>query len=463
MTESSILIVEDDAPQRALLARFLASQGYVVADVGCVDEARAALLANPPALVLTDHELPDGTGLDVLRAARGVDPDLAVVLITAYGTVGIAVEAMREGAADVLLKPVDPPVLLDRLRRSLRLRHLQDENTALRRRLDLLEDDRRPVGDSEAMRTLLQHVKRVAPTDATVLIAGETGTGKEVIARLLHAWGSRPDGPFVTTDCGALTETLLESQLFGHARGAFTGADADRVGRLEAAHGGTLFFDEVAEMPKASQSRLLRVLEAREVVRLGETRPRPIDVRVVAATHRDLATEVRAGRFREDLRYRIEVVALHVPPLRERSEDVPALVEHFASNFARRSAVPALPFSDAALGVLRANPFPGNVRELRNIVERALLLADGAQVEIEDLRGGLGGGGDDAIDAHDASAPPGGLEAAVRSLEVGMIQAALARAGGVQTRAAADLGIAERVLRYKMKKYGIRRDGRDET
>lgn len=453
--DARILIVEDEPSQRSLLKTLLEGRGFAVDTAGSVAEAREALAADVPDVLLTDYNMEDGNGLDVLKDARTRDAELGVVVITAYGTVPMAVEAMREGAVDVLLKPVDPDALLEVIHRALKLRSLAAQNTRLRARVQEAFGAGSVVAHSPAMKALLETALRVAPTRASVLVTGESGTGKELIANLLHQEGTAPDGPFVATHCAALSESLLESELFGHAKGSFTGAVDDRKGRFEEADGGTLFLDEIGEIPPAVQVRLLRVLQEREIVRVGENTPRPIEVRLVAATNRNLEAEVAAGRFREDLYYRINVVHLEVPPLRERPEDLPDLIEAFTRDCAARDGLTALPFADDAYAALRAHAFPGNVRELRNVVERSLLLAPGEAVTAEDLPATVRGGS-----ASGDGAAAEGLEAALIALEVRMIREALAEADGVQTRAAGLLGIAERVLRYKMKKHGIERPDR---
>jgi len=445
-----VLIVEDEDTQRNLLAALLEQHGLEVIGVGDVEAARKALAGTPVRVVLTDYNLPDGNGLDVLRAARACDNEMAVCLVTAYGTVQMAVEAMRAGAVDVLLKPVDPAQLIEVVQRALRVRGLETENRRLRARLGAVAAPEAFVAESAAMKDILAIVERLAPTRASVLVTGESGVGKEWIAKLLHAWGQDPAAPFVPTHCAALSPGLIDAELFGHARGAFTGAHAERPGVFEAADGGTLFLDEVGEFPPDVQVRLLRVLQEREVVRVGESKPRKVDVRLVAATNRDLAAAVAEGTFRQDLLYRLDVVRIEVPPLRERPADVAPLVATFSRLLAEREGLPALPFTPAALAALESQPWPGNVRELRNVVERSLLLAPGDAVDVADLPF--------AAAAPDA-ARTGGLEGAVTGLEVRMITEALQQTGGVQTRAAALLGIPERVLRYKMKKHGIARGG----
>jgi len=453
MAERLLLIVEDEPAQRDLLTRLLSMRGWSVKAAAELAQARRLLADTPFEAVVTDFQLPDGTGLDVLREARGRDPSVGVVLVSAFGTVAMAVEAMRGGAFDVMLKPVDPEALVRVLARAAEHRDLARENARLRERLAPPVLLAGVVAESQAMRRIFDLVARVAASDATVLVTGESGTGKELVARLLHAQGARAKGPLVAVNAAALPEGLLESELFGHARGAFTGAVRERRGRFEEADGGTLFLDEVGEMPPALQVRLLRVLQEREIVRVGENTTRRVDVRVVAATNKDLVEEVKAGRFREDLFYRLQVVPIHLPPLRERLEDVAPLAERLAAQAATRHGRPGVRVSREALEALRAHRWPGNVRELANAIERAVILCRDDVVRVSDLP-------DAVLAPHErdvASGPPREtLEQAVEALERAWIRAALERSGGVQTRAAAELGIDERVLRYKLGKLRLR-------
>jgi DNA-binding NtrC family response regulator len=451
--ERHVLVVEDERAQRELLAQLLTARGFTVRTADSLAAARRELGAASSDCVVTDFQLPDGTGLDVLREARDRDPAVGVVLVSAFGTVPMAVDAMRGGAFDVMLKPVDPEALLQVLARAAAHRDLLRENARLRARLDEPVRVEGVVAESPAFRRVLDVLARVAPSDATVLVSGESGTGKELVARRIHAASRRAEGPFVAVNCGALPEGLLESELFGHARGAFTGAVRERRGRFEEADGGTLFLDEVGEMAPALQVRLLRVLQEREIVRVGENVPRRVDVRVVAATNRDLKTDVQSGRFREDLYYRLEVVPVHLPPLRERPEDLAPLVEALVARAAARHDRPPPLVSREAFERLRAHRWPGNVRELANALERAVLLCRGDVVRVDDLPESARAPSESDL----ATAPPREtLEQAVQALEISWIRAALDRAGGIQTRAALELGIDERVLRYKLKKYGLK-------
>jgi DNA-binding NtrC family response regulator len=444
-----VLVVEDEAPQRSLLKALLEREGLEVETAPGVAKGLEALAGPAPDLVVTDFRMEDGTGLEVLRASRQAHPESGVVVVTAHGTVPMAVEAMRGGAFDVLVKPVDPDVLLRVVERALEHARLRRENAALRARLaDRVEFDN-VVAQSGVMQAVLGLVARVAPTRATALVTGESGTGKELVANLLHAHGRRPEGPFVAVNLAALPEGLVESEIFGHARGSFTGAMRDRPGRFEEADGGTLFLDEIGEVPGSLQVRLLRALQSSEIVRVGENKTRRVDVRVVAATNRDLEAEVRAGRFREDLYYRINVVRIHLPPLRERLEDLGPLAERFARAAALRHGRPPTELSREAIAWLSTYDFPGNVRELQNLIERAVLLCEGDVLRPGDVPL--------PRPAPSAAAPdaPFDLTRAVEDLETRMIRSALERAGGVQTRAARELGVSERVLRYKLQKYGL--------
>ncbi|MFA5028634.1 MAG: sigma-54 dependent transcriptional regulator, partial [Candidatus Methylomirabilota bacterium] len=372
------------------------------------------------------------------------------LLVTAYGTVETAVAAMKDGAADYLLKPLDLEELLVRIARAserVRLRRSVRELTT-----QLLERHRLEgiIGESGRMQEVLALVRRVAPSDATVLIRGESGTGKELIARALHYNSTRADGPLVSLNCAALPEQLLESELFGHEKGAFTGAVAQRKGRFELSDGGSIFLDEIGDLSLALQVKLLRVLQERQFERLGGSRTLSVDVRVIAATNRDLETALRRGAFREDLYYRLNVVTVQLPPLRDRREDIPALLDHFLAKFAEKNRRPVPGLTAAARDALMKYDYPGNIRELENIVERAVLLCRGNVIDQEDLPATV------RPERRDPASPPtGSLPEVLEAIERRAILEALERHGGVQTRAADELGIGERVLRYKLKKYGL--------
>jgi DNA-binding NtrC family response regulator len=441
-----ILVVDDEPAQRELVAGFLRRQGFDVTTAADGETALERFRATPADAILTDQKMPGLSGLAVVEAARAIDPDVAVIVMTAYGTIESAVTAMKGGAADYLTKPVNLDELLRRLDRLRERRALVRENRELRAALDDGQRVEGVIGESAAMQEVLSLVRRVAASEATVLIRGESGTGKELIARAVHHASARAAGPLVCVNCAALPETLLESELFGHEKGAFTGAHAARQGRFEAAHGGSLFLDEIGDLPLHLQVKLLRVLQEREVERLGSSRPIPVDVRLLAATHCDLEAAVRAGTFRDDLYYRLDVVTVTVPPLRERRADIPPLLEHFVARFARDNGKPIRGLTQEARDALLRYDYPGNVRELENLVERAVVLTRDDVIGLGDLPLGVrepGPGGDAT------------LPAATEGLERRLIREALAAAGGVQTRAAEALGISERVLRYKLRKYGL--------
>jgi two-component system response regulator HydG len=372
-----------------------------------------------------------------------------VILMTAYGTIESAVDAMRRGAFDFVQKPFDLEQLEVRIARALEHGRLLREVTHLRAERAARFAPENLVGTSPALQSALELVRKVAGSRSTALVTGETGTGKELVAGLIHGFSARADGPFIKVNCAALPETLLESELFGHERGAFTGADRTRVGRFEQAHGGTLFLDEIGDMASSTQAKLLRVLQDREFTRLGGSRPLRVDVRIVAATNRELEREMREGRFREDLFYRLNVIRIAMPALRERPDDVETLAAHFAKQFAREMGRAERRLSPAAIARLRAHAWPGNVRELRNVIERAVLLADGERIEVSD------------VDVSDAPAPEESTAAnqsrglSMREAERALVLAALARAGFVQKDAAQLLGVSRRKLNYIVQRMGI--------
>ncbi len=443
-----ILVVDDERAQRELVAGFLAKHGFDVIQAASGQAALARFKQEPFDLVLTDQKMPDRSGLEVLEGARAITPETAVIIMTAYGTIETAVGAMKAGAADYLTKPLNLDELLHRIHRVRERQHLLSENRELREALAERHRVEGIIGESGAMQEALSLVRRVAPSDATVLIRGESGTGKELIANAIHYASPRAGGPLVKVNCAALSESLLDAELFGHEKGAFTGAIATRKGRFELADGGSLFLDEIGDLPAHMQVKLLRVLQEREFERVGSSRPITVNVRLLAATHRDLEDLVRDGRFREDLYYRVNVVTVTLPPLRERRDDLPLLIDHFVRTFATKNSKPIEGLTREARETLLRYDYPGNVRELENLIERAVVLTRDEVIGIADL----------PLTLHDPAPEPAagpGLEAAVEGLERRMIREALARAGGVQTRAADLLGISERVLRYKLKKYGL--------
>jgi DNA-binding NtrC family response regulator len=448
-----VLVVEDDPGQREQLAGFLGSIGVETRVAADAAAARAILGTESVDVVVTDLRLPGESGLELLAAARRANPLVDFIVVTAYGSVGNAVEAMRSGAHDFLEKPVDLDVLELRIRRLLERRGLSREVRELRERLRERIEVEDLVAESEGMQEVLSVVRRVAPTDSTVLLTGESGTGKERIAEVIHGGSRRRDRPFIRVNCAAMPETLLETELFGHVRGAFTGAHQDRVGRFEEANGGTLLLDEIGDLSPATQAKLLRALQEREIVRVGENRARRVDVRIIAATNRDLTEEKRAGRFREDLLYRIEVIAIRIPPLRERRPDTVELIQRLLARFSREVGRGPHRISREAHDLLLAYPWPGNVRELQNVLQRAVILAPGEQIRMEDLPEQVRR----PPEPEDRVEPLGErtLPEMVEELERRALARALAAEGGVKARAARRLGLPERVLRYKMAKYGL--------
>ena len=402
-------------------------------------------------LVLTDQRMPEMSGLDLLKSCRAVDPEVAVVIMTAYGSIETAVSAMQEGATDYLTKPLNLEELLLRIERIKRSHQLVRENTELRAALQERHRIEGIIGESGQMQEVLDLVRRVAPSDATVLLRGESGTGKELIAKAIHYASARRNGPLVKVNCAALPETLLESELFGHEKGAFTGAFAMRKGRFEIADKGTLFLDEIGDLPAHLQAKLLRVLQEKEFERVGSNRAITSDVRIITATHRDLEQLMRDGSFREDLYYRLNVVTIILPPVRDRRQDLPALIDHFLRKFAEKNGKIIQGFSREARDALLRYDYPGNVRELENLVERAIVLTRDDVVGLGEL----------PLTIKETRVTTDGqtnLSAVVEGIERRMIVDALGAAGGVQTKAADSLGISERALRYKLRKYGIRDD-----
>jgi DNA-binding NtrC family response regulator len=458
------LIVDDEMNMRRILAANLQIDGHAVSEASGVAQAAALLAANRYDAVITDQKMADGEGLEVLSRAREIDPTVAVVLLTAFATVELAVESMRQGAFDFITKPFQPDVVRATAQRACEHTQLLRENGLLRLTVDRLEGSGEIFGSSPAILAVRQMIARVAPTSATVLITGETGTGKELVARAIHKSSPRADKPFVAVNCAAFTETLLESELFGHEKGAFTGADRMRQGLFEAAHEGTLFLDEAGEMSSSTQAKLLRVLAEGKILRVGSTRPRDVDVRVVVATHRNLEDRVKDGTFRQDLYYRLAVVPIHLAPLRERSEDIPGLCELCIRQASRELKVPLRHIQPQAIEKLRRYHFPGNIRELRNLIERALILSAGPEIVSADF----------PIDAQtDRNTTPStntldwieglpdsvSLRKILEDVEKGLITRALKVADGVQAEAARRLQLSRSDLSYKLSRLKIKIPG----
>ena len=448
MAGETILIIDDEAAQREAVGGYLRKRGFAVLQAANGREGLALLQDQVIDLIITDLRMPELDGMGVLAAARAINPAIGVVMATAFGTVDGAVDAMQEGAFYYLQKPIDLDVLDQLVDRALEQRHRISENELLREQIGKRVPFGGIMGCSPAIEEALNVVARAAPSRATVLLHGESGTGKELMARAVHEASPRAGRPFVAVNCAALNKGLIESELFGHEKGAFTGADARRTGRFEQADGGTLFLDELAEIPLDVQVKLLRVLQERTIERVGSGVAIKVDVRLIGATNRDLAALVAHGAFREDLFYRLNVVAVDLPPLRQRKGDIPLLVNHFLARYAAENDKAVGEISKEALELLTRYAYPGNVRELQNIVERAVVMARGAVVTCADLPAEV----QKAAPALVADTLP----AQVEELEKKAIAQALERAGGVQSRAAELLGLTERNLRYKLKKYGLK-------
>jgi two-component system, NtrC family, nitrogen regulation response regulator NtrX len=386
-----ILIVDDEESIRDVLAQLFEYEGHEVHAASSGKDALQVASGEPPDVVFLDVKMPGMDGLESLARLKDKVPAAQVVMISGHGTIDTAVEATRRGAFDFLEKPLDTDRLLVTLRNVLEVKGLSESVAALRSEVEIRHEI---VGSSYAIRQMLERIERVAPTDARVLITGENGTGKELVARAIHRLSRRGEREFVEVNCAAIPSELIESELFGHMKGSFTGAVQDRAGKFEQADGGTLFLDEVGDMSSATQAKVLRALEEGSVSRVGGQKMREVDVRVVAATNKELEAEIEAGNFREDLFYRLNVVPVRVPPLRERREDIPSLIHHFSSRMATRDGLPAREFSDEAVSRLQEMDWPGNVRELRNTVERLLILSEGPRVAADDVELLVGEGTD---------------------------------------------------------------------
>lgn len=458
-----ILIVDDEKNMRRILSTILQGEGHVVVEAAGVKEAIELVSTAQFDLILTDQKMPDGDGLSVIAAARDADPSLPVVMLTAFATVDLAVEAMRLGAFDFIAKPFTPEVLLAVTKRAAERAELLRENDRLRGEIGRLGFSDEILGDSQQIQHLREQIARVAPTNATVLISGETGTGKELVARAVHKGSARANNSFVAVNCAAFQETLLESELFGHERGAFTGADRSRQGLFEAAHRGTLFLDEAAEMSLSLQAKLLRVLVDGQVLRVGATTPRNIDVRLIVATHRDLMQRVKEGLFRDDLYYRIAVVPIHIPPLRERKTDIPLLVQYLLSQVAHDLKLPVRQVKPGAMNKLLQYEFPGNVRELRNLIERACILSREKEIDLSDVvlaSDGNSGQHNDLSEDHLRrwlTTLPSHVELrhTLEEIERELLVRALRAAQGVQAEAARSLELSRSDVAYKIRKYAL--------
>jgi two-component system NtrC family response regulator len=453
----TILVVDDEVNYLTVMEALLGDTGYEVLTAPSAPEALKIAGASDLDLVLTDMKMPKMSGIELLDALHRLYSDLPVIIMTAFGTVEKAVTAMKKGAFDYILKPFKNDEILVTIAKALEHRHLLLTNRLLFQELEKKYGFPNIVGESRVMQEILSLVKRVASSKATVLVTGESGTGKELVARAIHQCSNRAQKPFISVNCAALTETLLESELFGHERGAFTHAVAMRKGRFELADGGTLFLDEVAEMSQALQVKLLRVLQEMEFERVGGNRTIKVDVRVVAASNRALKEEVEAGRFREDLFYRLNVVHLQVPPLRQRQEDIPLLAAHFIKKYVQENVRSKIRLTAEALKVLVQYAWPGNVRELENVMERAVILCHNNLITAEDLPVGLApeAAAEARLDIDRFVPLHTPLPEALEAIEEQMIRRALEKSGQVQVRAAELLGITKSLLQYKLKKYHL--------
>jgi two-component system response regulator PilR (NtrC family) len=456
-TAAKILVVDDERSMRELLAIVLRREGY---EVLLAENGRAAidtLEREPVDLLISDIKMPDLSGVEVLRAAKRVDQDILGIMITAFASTETAVEAMRLGACDYLSKPFDIDVLKMKVREKIESRQLRQENVLLKRTLGLSHQFGSLIGRSEAMLDVFKMIETVARTSSTILLTGESGTGKGLVAQAIHFHSLRRERPMVSLNCGAMPETLLESELFGHMRGAFTSADTNKKGLLEVAEKGTIFLDEIGEMSAVMQVKLLRVLQERRFRRVGGLEELQADIRVIAATNQDLTRAVAEGRFREDLYYRINVIPIALPPLRQRREDIPLLAEHFLAKYAEQMGKAIHGLASATIELLTKHEWPGNIRELENAIERAVALEATPTILPESLPPSV-------REATVRGAPPSDalpdagfdLEAHVKEIERGYIAQALERANGVQVRAAELLGMSFRSFRYYVKKYNLR-------
>ena len=459
----TILVVDDEPNYLIILAEILRDEGFEVFTAGNGEKALDIVRTADLDLVLTDMQMPVMGGMELLRQVKTINHNLPVIMLTAYGEVEKAVAAMRDGAFNYLTKPFKNDELIANITKAVEHYSLLRENIRLRNEVKKRYSFAEMIGKNKQMQLLFTMIEKVAPTAASVLITGESGTGKELVARAIHNYSPRDKEPFISVNCAALPESLLESELFGHEKGAFTGAIALRKGRFELADRGTLFLDEIGEMALSLQAKLLRILQEKMFQRVGGTQEQKVDVRIVAATNKDLKEEVEAGRFREDLYYRLNVLHLHLPPLRERIDDIPLLVEHFVGKFARQLNKPELKISLATLRFLTTLPWEGNIRELENTIERASILCVNSTIEPEDVQPDRSATKVAAPVSQffnpDDIVPPGtALPDLLDAIEEKALRNALIKADFVQTKAAESLGITKSLLQYKMKKFRIKKN-----
>jgi len=455
---SQVLLIDDDTPNREALALLLAKAGYQAATAASGEEALAILAETPYAVIVTDLFLPGVSGIDILKKVKSDHPFSNVILITGHASAETAVEAMKEGAFDYITKPVAFDKLKILITKALEKSNLVAENLYLRQQLRGRFSFDNIIGHSPAMQQVFARLDKIVHTDSTILILGESGTGKELVARAIHFNGARRDKPFVAINCGAIPADLLESELFGHVRGAFTGAVSDKPGKFELADGGTVFLDEIGTMPQHLQMKLLRVLQEQEVERVGGSKRTKLNVRVISATNAELEKEIKNGRFREDLYYRLNVIPIQLPPVRNRREDIPLLVRHFLQQTCSEMSRPLMSVSPEAMRAREEYDWPGNVREMQNIIERTIALSDSDRSETSDLPADIGG---DVAETGQQPAPPLVTEQGIdmpgtmAAIEAGMIRDAMELAGGVKARAANLLNINRTTLVEKIKRHKL--------
>jgi DNA-binding NtrC family response regulator len=448
----TILIVDDEKGQRDILEAILTREGYQVTLHQGGREALAELERKEFDLILTDLKMQGMSGMDLLNTVLAQDPRQCVIMMTAHGTVDSAVEAMKKGAFDYLEKPLDRDNLLVTLRRAFEHIRLLNENTILHKQLRDTIPLPDIIGDHPKIREVYRVVNKIAPTSSTVLIYGESGTGKELVSRAIHELSPRRDNPFLAINCAAIPETLMESELFGHEKGSFTGATAREIGIFEAARSGTVFLDEIGEMSVAMQAKLLRAIQEKEIRRVGGKVNLPVDVRIISATNKDLESEIRSGKFREDLYYRLNVMRINLPPLRERGNDLPVLADFFLKKYRESTGLQVMSISKPALKLLMNYSWPGNVRQLESIIERGVMMAEGDSIQPEDLPAEILGN-DSPAGALRFDLPPEGIS--IEQLERELITKAMDRSGGVIAKAAPLLGISYKTLQYRLEKFGI--------